>query len=562
MHGSDGDDGHRNSRRIDLIPAAVPNKTRLPPPPPRVLLFAVLCTLPIALLQSAIAWVTQFVDYEQATIESQPRTLIGYFLAVFWHGTPEQCNNNNSTTSSNSSKCTLCTFPAATGIVHIAWTLAFLAALWIVSSKLVASALNRALKRRLRSLVALLTMFSVLGCACVGASVVQGPFTWVNQSLWLGYVATVAATVLLLSWEMVVLPVHTSRVAAASAQQWKGQHSLTHAQKVFVGSGGGGGGGDFNSSFHPSYSSFNGSMAAAAAVAAAPSPLMGVDGTYPSIQLSSYPPHPLLLHGGDRSQSHLNHHQDQNMLLIRSASRASSSRDVIGSGSSPTGIKSPGSFSSSSRRQHFLSGGGDDDDDDGQMSAQDVLLDHNSVYRYQGNEFDSPTGVTSPPPPPSLAPMPPYYSRFNNNNNINNTPFRPESATSSVAGSVYSAPGGGAIGGGGGGYPPSLTIPTASGGGGGGGGAIGGGSLPVLSNSRGGSWGVPAVPPPPPRSGTSSRASTASSSPAAAAVQSVQSGGVLPHSYNGARQYTGAPWSNGLGYGLGLGPLGQGRYYY
>lgn len=35
----------------------------------------------------------------------------------------------------------------------------------------------------------------------------QGPFTWANQGCWLGYFASVAATVVLVSWEVVIWPV-------------------------------------------------------------------------------------------------------------------------------------------------------------------------------------------------------------------------------------------------------------------------------------------------------------------------------------------------------------------
>ena len=49
----------------------------------------------------------------------------------------------------------------------------------------------------------------------MGASVAWGPFTWVNQGLWLGYFATVAATAAVISWDVVVGPIHAARVAAA-----------------------------------------------------------------------------------------------------------------------------------------------------------------------------------------------------------------------------------------------------------------------------------------------------------------------------------------------------------
>lgn len=233
----------------------------------RAFLFALLCTIPITLLQAGAAWVSYWVEYEGVEIEREPRTLIGYFLAVFWYGTPTQCDTNttpgtdtsstntgtpdstnanymannstntilDSTATASQQECTLCTFPAASAIIHLLWTFIFLFVLWTTTARIAAAALNRALQKRLRLLVALYTLFAGIGCACLGVSVVEGPFTWVNQAVWLGYVATVAATALLLSWEVVIVPVHSSHVAARRALEWQegdSEGQMTYAQAV------------------------------------------------------------------------------------------------------------------------------------------------------------------------------------------------------------------------------------------------------------------------------------------------------------------------------------------
>jgi hypothetical protein len=199
----------------------------------RAFFFALLCTLPVTLLQTGAAWVSVWVDYQGTEIEQQPRTLIGYFLANFWYGTPTQCDNSSSDTISTAQMCTLCTFPAASAIIHLLWTFIFLFALWTVTSRIAAAALNRAIKKRLRVVVLVYTLFAGIGCVCLGVSVVEGPFTWLNQAMWLGYVATVAATALLLSWEVVIVPVHSSHVAARRVLQWEDESGqLTYAQAV------------------------------------------------------------------------------------------------------------------------------------------------------------------------------------------------------------------------------------------------------------------------------------------------------------------------------------------
>lgn len=206
----------------------------------RALLYATLCVLPVALLQAAVAWVSYWVKYHGQSIEAQPRTLIGYFLAVFWGGTAQQCSTSTSAAvvrTSHSSDvyqppvpCTLCTFPASAAIIHLLWTAVFLLSLWRLYDRLVSAALNRVLKKRIRTTVAILTGIAAVGCACIGASVVTGPFNWVNQGCWLGYVATIAATVVLLTWKVVVFPVYTSHTAA----KVRNQGIIKTPNKLFV----------------------------------------------------------------------------------------------------------------------------------------------------------------------------------------------------------------------------------------------------------------------------------------------------------------------------------------
>lgn len=192
----------------------------------RVVVFALLCMLPVLVLQAAIAWISVWVKYQGAPIESQPRSVIGYFLATYWYGTPEQCGT--------AATCTLCVFPAAAAIVHLVWTFVFLLCVWDVGARLCITAINRSIKRRLKILVAFITLASIAGVATVGASVAWGPFTWANQGCWLGYVASIATMAGLLTWEVVVVPVHAAHAAARRAKkhQIRDAAALTHAQVV------------------------------------------------------------------------------------------------------------------------------------------------------------------------------------------------------------------------------------------------------------------------------------------------------------------------------------------
>ncbi len=64
-----------------------------------------------------------------------------------------------------------------------------------------------------RSLItsAAIALPPLAGVAALGVSLVQGPFSWLNAGCWAGYVATVALTVALVLWEVVVWPVRELR---------------------------------------------------------------------------------------------------------------------------------------------------------------------------------------------------------------------------------------------------------------------------------------------------------------------------------------------------------------
>ena len=124
-------------------------------------------------------------------------------------------------------RCTLCVFPAASAVVHLVWTVAFVAALRLAAARVSAAVLNAALRRRLRGLAAAACLLAGAGAGAVGASVAWGPFSWANQGCWLGYVATVAATVGLVVWEAVVSPVRALRaVSKVRRGQWRAGGSL------------------------------------------------------------------------------------------------------------------------------------------------------------------------------------------------------------------------------------------------------------------------------------------------------------------------------------------------
>lgn len=137
---------------------------------------------PLALIhvQAVVAWLGVAVQYHGQPIERLPRSLLGYFFATYWEGSPEQCGTaaaagapgaaadvaslqapaggsavslaaaGGPDAAAAAGGCTLCCFPAAAVIAHAVFTLAFLAALWVTCARLAAAVLNNRLKRRMR----------------------------------------------------------------------------------------------------------------------------------------------------------------------------------------------------------------------------------------------------------------------------------------------------------------------------------------------------------------------------------------------------------------------------
>lgn len=64
------------------------------------------------------------------------------------------------------------------------------------------------------------------GAAALGASQAAGPFSWINQGCWLGYVASLVGTTALVSWELVVWPEWDLRRASRLLVQWEDSGAL------------------------------------------------------------------------------------------------------------------------------------------------------------------------------------------------------------------------------------------------------------------------------------------------------------------------------------------------
>jgi hypothetical protein len=126
----------------------------------KIMALATLSTLPIALAQAAVAWLSVWVKYDGAPLERNPRSVLGIFFAVYRYADDPQ---TQCASAADSSECVLCAFPAAAVAVQAVWVVPFLIALWVVYQRLTLKAVNVTLARRLFLFCALVTSFSLSG---------------------------------------------------------------------------------------------------------------------------------------------------------------------------------------------------------------------------------------------------------------------------------------------------------------------------------------------------------------------------------------------------------------
>ena len=218
-----------------------------------VVVLSLLAVFPIAAAQSVIAWISLTLTYNNNPVEESPRSLIGYFLAAFWYGSDEQCAviPTVGTTLPNQPACTQCVFPAAAVIVHVIWTCLYVLGVFLVCWRLCSFSIDEKAKRRVRAFGIWMPLAAACGAGCIGASIAFEPFGWVNQGLWLGYVATMLVSAVIISMIGLDLPpriqkdidaemmgtIFQGTIASCSTtsvptccRQWRCAHTSEHVQ--------------------------------------------------------------------------------------------------------------------------------------------------------------------------------------------------------------------------------------------------------------------------------------------------------------------------------------------
>lgn len=94
-------------------------------------------------------------------LETDPRSILGWFFALFWYGSERQCSGDDD--------CTMCVFPAAAVIALVAWRCLFLVAAWRAARAAAAGLQDEPeQRRRTRAFQLLLAVLVVAGLAARG----------------------------------------------------------------------------------------------------------------------------------------------------------------------------------------------------------------------------------------------------------------------------------------------------------------------------------------------------------------------------------------------------------
>lgn len=174
-------------------------------PPRRELWAAALATVAVAigLLQAVTAWISLALQgIFDLQIETAPRSVLGVLLGTYWAGNTDECDGT---------QCTLCTFPAAAVILQCIWTMVLLGVLFSNAKQTTSTVLNKKLKARIKGFAIALGLLVCLGSVALALTIIQGPFSWINQAAWLAYFVTVFLIAILVSWELVIWPAHELR---------------------------------------------------------------------------------------------------------------------------------------------------------------------------------------------------------------------------------------------------------------------------------------------------------------------------------------------------------------
>eukprot|EP00191_Tetraselmis_sp_GSL018_P018365 CAMPEP_0177583204 /NCGR_PEP_ID=MMETSP0419_2-20121207/3191_1 /TAXON_ID=582737 /ORGANISM="Tetraselmis sp., Strain GSL018" /LENGTH=358 /DNA_ID=CAMNT_0019072567 /DNA_START=109 /DNA_END=1185 /DNA_ORIENTATION=+ len=194
----------------------------------QILALALAATIPVALMQFAVAFSSAFLPAD----DMQEDQLLHYLVSVK-QGREDSaiCRADEVGVGGELGDrrlCISCLYPAASTMVSVFFVFAYLLSLWSVFDSMARAVLNRRLRRRLRVLQGLLTASLILGLALRGVGIVAGPNEVAFSMIRLCYFLTLLLYVEAICWTLVWWPILDARKADWRTElYWKAEELST-----------------------------------------------------------------------------------------------------------------------------------------------------------------------------------------------------------------------------------------------------------------------------------------------------------------------------------------------
>ncbi|EFJ45316.1 hypothetical protein VOLCADRAFT_94410 [Volvox carteri f. nagariensis] len=186
-----------------------------------IVVFSTALSLPSCAIQLVAALFTRIFDLNYANNRMLGRLFSAYDTSLHQHcDAVGSAGTGDPTAIAN---CAFCVFPLLSTFASTALSAVFLLAFWLVTQRIAATVINKALSRRVRMLQASVTLWIIVSLACRGCTVLFRPFDLGFEVLRAAHVLAVAALVITLEFFLVLKPVWDTHVADRAVKRFERQ---------------------------------------------------------------------------------------------------------------------------------------------------------------------------------------------------------------------------------------------------------------------------------------------------------------------------------------------------
>ncbi|GIL83473.1 hypothetical protein Vretimale_11162 [Volvox reticuliferus] len=173
-----------------------------------IVLFSAAFSLPSCAAQLVAALFTRIVDLNYSRNRMLGRLFAAYDKSLLQHCDPAAAHGGTA-----DDNCAFCVFPLLSTFASAAFAAVYLLAFWLVTQRIAATVINKALARRVRVLQISVTIWIGVSLACRGCTVLFRPFDLGFEALRAAHVVAVTALVGTLEFFLVLKPVWDTHVA-------------------------------------------------------------------------------------------------------------------------------------------------------------------------------------------------------------------------------------------------------------------------------------------------------------------------------------------------------------